>query len=323
MAGNGVSGPPAGQALAILLPPARLALVRTIAGLVVLGPLVGTIGATLLAVRQGGVSPWALWFFVGAYCLSTLGVTVGFHRHFAHRSFRAGPALQAAFVILGSSAAQGPLLFWVSTHRRHHQFSDTPDDPHSPHFPPSGGRGWWRGFLHGHLGWMFSPTMTNAIRFAPDIIRDRRVFNLQQRYALWIGLTLAFPPVVTIVLTQDLLTTVEVFLWAGPVRLLLVHHASWAVGSLSHLVGARPFRTDDRSTNNWWVALFAFGEGLQNNHHAFPRAARHAFQWWEPDISGLVIQGLAALGLLTDLNRPTPEMLAARRRTATLEIPCP
>ena len=166
------------------------------------------------------------------------------------------------------------------------------------------------------IGWMFSGEMTNAVRFAPDILRDRRIFTLQRYYLLWAAIVLVIPGVVGGLGTHSVYGGIEAFLWAGPVRLLLVHHASWAVGSISHLYGARPFPLPDQSANNFWVAVLAFGEGLQNNHHAFPRAAHHGFRWWEPDLSGLVINGLERIGLIWDVNRPSAAALAHRRRSA-------
>jgi stearoyl-CoA desaturase (delta-9 desaturase) len=301
------------QPLTIRLPPARLKIMRLIAALVIGGPLLG-VGLAVGLFAAHGVGTVALIGFAVTYAASTLGVTLGFHRYFAHRAFRTGRTMQAVFVILGSCAMQGPLLYWVATHRRHHQFSDGPCDPHSPHTTGDRELTGWAGLWHGHLGWMFSGEMTNPLRFAPDILRDRRIFLMQRYYLLWATLVLLIPGIVGGLVTQSLYGGLETFLWAGPVRLLLVHHASWAVGSISHMYGARPFPLPDHSANNLWVAVLAFGEGLQNNHHAFPRAAHHGFRWWEPDLSGLVLNGLEWIGLVWDVNRPAPAALAARRR---------
>lgn len=299
--------------LAMAPPPDRLALIRFVVAAVVAGPVLGALAAFALAATQG-ISKLEIWAFAIAYSLTTLGVTIGFHRHFAHRTFKTSRAMQVAFVILGSMALQGSLLYWASTHRRHHKYSDTVDDPHSPHFdqgqPIHGLRSLWRG----HIGWMFAASLTNPVRFAPDIIRDPLIFRVQQHYGLWALLGLVLPPILVAPFAADAWQLLGVFLWAGPVRLLAVHHASWAVGSISHMWGSRPFETGDRSANNWWVALFAFGEGLQNNHHAFPWAAHHGFRWWEPDLSGVVIDMLAACRLIWDVNRPSRDALRDRRR---------
>lgn len=306
--------------LTVTPPPARTRLIRTVTAAVIIGPGIGCIAAVALAIRYG-VSAAAIVEFVVAYVLTTLGVTLGYHRHFTHRSFRTSRAMQAVFVVLGANALQGSLLYWVSTHRRHHQFSDTADDPHSPHNRGGQSLGPLDGFWHGHIAWMFSRDVTNAMRFAPDILRDPFVFALQSRYGLLALIGLVLPALVGGLWSGTAYGALEMFLWSGPVRLLAVHHASWAVGSISHLYGQRPFDTGDHSANNFWVALFAFGEGLQNNHHAFPRAARHAFRWWEPDLSGLVIAGLERARLIWDVNRPTPAQLTAARRDSTLAKP--
>ena len=297
--------------------PERLRLIRSITFAVVAGPWLGS--ALLVASwALAGVRTASLVALAIGYALGTLSVTIGFHRYFAHRAFTASRPVAIAFVILGSMSAQGPLLYWVATHRRHHQFSDTVDDPHSPHFrgggPCHGAAGAW----HSHIGWMFDDAATNALRFAPDILRDRTIFTLQSRYGLWILVGLLVPPLATLPFTRDPTTLLQVFLAAGPLRLALVHQASWAVGSLCHMRGARPFDTGDRSANNFWVALVAFGEGLQNNHHAFPRSAAHGLRWFEPDLTWLVLRGLAAVGLIGNLHRPSRSLVASRRRPRTV-----
>lgn len=315
MSVSDTSGPSPQAALPLTSTPprSRLRVIRLITATVVIGPPLGALAALALAAVYG-FNAIDLSALAVAYALTTLGVTVGFHRHFAHRTFKTSRVLQAVFVILGSMAMQGSLLYWVSTHRRHHQYSDTADDPHSPHF--EGGRpiSGWRGFWHGHYGWMFSSRITSPVRFAPDLIRDRFIFKTQEHYALWAALGLLGPPAIALLASHNALTALEVFLWAGPVRITLVHQASWAVGSISHLWGTRPFATRDRSANNWLVAALAFGEGLQNNHHAFPWAAHHGFRWWEPDLSGVVIDLLSAIRLIWDVNRPSRAALNAKRR---------
>jgi stearoyl-CoA desaturase (delta-9 desaturase) len=311
----------------VALTPSRRRLFRSVTGAVIVAPLVGTIVAFWLAATSG-VATGSIAACAFGYCLTTMGITIGYHRYFCHRSFRTGRLMDAVFVVAGSMAAQGSLLYWVSTHRRHHQFSDAIGDPHSPHVGDDGRLGRWSGLWHAHIGWMFSPKMTNAIRYAPDIIRDPFILRLQQRYALWTAVGLVLPAVLGGLVGGNWYTVLEVFLWAGPVRLFFVHNASWAVGSISHMYGRRPFVTDDDSRNNLLMAVIAFGEGLQNNHHAFPKAARQAIRWWEPDLNGWIIALLAYAGLVWDVNRPTAHALTARRRKPqsalpTIEEECP
>ena len=288
---------------------------RLIAGITIIGPFAGTLLALLLGLRYG-VSAAALGIFAVMFPLSALGISLGFHRHFTHRGFRTSRPLSVILLILGSMAMQGSLLYWTATHRRHHAFSDTEDDPHSPHHHGGAMLGWWQGLWHAHIGWMFDAEVTNAMRFAPDLIRDQRLFRLQQHYLSWAALGLVIPAVAGLLLTGTAYGMLEGFLWGGPVRLLIVHHANWAVGSLSHLYGRRPFETGDHSANNMLVAIISFGEGLQNNHHAFPTSARHAIEWWEPDITGWVIGGLERLGLIWDVKHPSAEAISAHRRPA-------
>jgi stearoyl-CoA desaturase (delta-9 desaturase) len=299
--------------IAVVLRPSARHVIRVIAAVVVGGQVIGTIAALWLAVVYG-VSIVSLMLFFVLYVWTTLSVTIGFHRHFAHRSFRTTRWMRGVFVIGGSMAYQGPLVYWVSTHRRHHQFSDVPGDPHSPHLHSGGVRGWWLGFWHSHVGWLFAPDISNAPRFVPDILSDPHVFRMQQRYIVWALLGLALPAVVGLLASGTAYGALEGFLWGGPVRLFVVSNVSWAVGSVSHLWGRRPFETHDHSANNFWVSLLAFGEGLQNNHHAFPAAARHAFHRWEPDLSGWVIGHLERLGLIWDLKHPTPAAIEHKRR---------
>ena len=296
---------------AIAVVPAQVALrtLKLIAGITVIGPFLGTLLALALAWRNG-VSPAALWIFAVMFPLTALGISVGFHRLFAHRAFSTSRWLRTTLLILGSMAMQGSLLYWVATHRRHHQFSDTPDDPHSPHYAGPKQLGYWGGLWHGHIAWMFASEVSNAARFCPDILRDGAIFRLQKRYLLWVGLGLALPAVAGLAASGTWYGALEGFLWGAAVRLLVVHHAYWAVGSLSHLRGSRRFETRDRSANNYLVALISFGEGLQNNHHAFPTSARHALRWFEPDVAGWVIGLAERTGLVWDVKHPSPAQIA-------------
>jgi stearoyl-CoA desaturase (Delta-9 desaturase) len=302
--------------IAVTPAPEAVRTMKLIAGLTVVGPIFGSAIAFALAWRYG-VSTWAIVLAVVMFSLTNLGVTVGFHRHFAHRTFRTSRGMRILFVILGSMAMQGTLLYWVATHLRHHQFSDTELDPHSPHFKGEHQLGYWGGLWHGHIGWMFADEVSNAARFCPDLLRDQEIFRLQQRYLTWAALGFAIPTVIGFLISGfSLYGALEGFLWGGAVRLLALHHAAWAVGSISHLHGRRPFDTRDRSTNNYLVALFSFGEGLQNNHHAFPTSARHGLRWWEPDIAGWAILLGKQGGLFWEVKHPSPAQIENKRVAA-------
>jgi len=298
--------------------PKAVQIQRTIAFGVVVLPLFGACAA-LYAAGQGTIALAEVGIFVGMYFVGMLGITLGFHRCFAHRSFKAGPVLRAFLAILGSMSAQGPLLWWVATHRCHHAYSDQPGDPHSPHLIGPVSLTGWRGFWHGHIGWMFSEEQADWVRFCPELIKEPLLFRVHRLYPLWLLIGLLIPTLLGGLLIGGAWGFFSGFLWGGLVRIFCVNHALWCVGSISHLYGGRPFqhRTLDQSANNWFVALVAFGEGNQNNHHAFPSSAKHGIEWWQPDFTYRVIGLLGLLGWIRDIKSPTKSTLemAARRPT--------
>lgn len=276
-------------------------------------PLLGSFAALILAV-QIGVSAVDIWLLLIMYFLTAIGVTVGLHRHFAHCSFQAHQTVKIILAVLGSMAAEGPLNYWVATHRRHHKYSDTPGDPHSPFIKEDKKLGFLEGLWHSHVGWTFNHELTNTFIFAKDMVRDPIMNKISQLYYLWLFLGVAIPGVIGGMISGTWMGALTGTLWGGFLRIFLQHHLGfWTVGSLAHLLGNRPFHTDDYSRNNLWVALFTCGE-WHNNHHAFPNAAIHSFQWWQLDMGGLVIQLLEKLGLVWDLKMPTDKMIAAKKR---------
>jgi stearoyl-CoA desaturase (delta-9 desaturase) len=275
-------------------------------------PFLGTVGALALWVyRPLASSDFALLAIL--YVLTSLGITVGFHRHFAHRSFQARPALRAALGIFGSMAAQGTLIYWAATHRRHHQFAEQALDPHSPYLQEGGeGLGWLRGFWHSHLGWMLESRMTNTVRFVPDLIRDPLVSRVSELFPVWVLLGLLLPAVLGGLLSASWMGALTGFLWGGLVRMFLVHHMMWTSGSTAHMIGTSPFDTPDRSTNNFLLALPNLGEAWHNNHHAFPHSAVFGLRWWQLDAGGWAIRVFERLGWAWDVKAPSGETVADR-----------
>jgi stearoyl-CoA desaturase (delta-9 desaturase) len=286
---------------------------RRIALAVVVLPFLGFVAATALAIRKG-IGVVEICSLAIMYLLTMGGVSIGFHRYFAHRAFEAGPRTTAVLAVLGSMAAQGPILFWVAMHRRHHAFSDKPGDPHSPHVNCPKRFGTILGLWHAHIGWMFTEDLPDWVSFAHDHMHDRRIFRIHRLYFLWVAAGLLLPAIVAGVLTRSWYGAWLGLLWGGFVRAFLVNQASWCVGSVCHYFGTQPFETHDHSANNYLVALVTFGEGLQNNHHAFPSAARHGLAWWEPDLSGVVIRLLASAGLVWDMRHPATGAIARLRK---------
>jgi stearoyl-CoA desaturase (Delta-9 desaturase) len=276
--------------------------------------LAGIVAAALLTLAGRPISALDLGLFAGFFLAIGLGVTVGFHRHFTHRAFKATPATRAALAILGCMAAQGPVVFWVALHRLHHEFADRPGDPHSPNLAGGSFRQRAKGLLHAYIGWTMRHEVPNANFYARDLLTDRRLMWINRRYYRWVALGLALPTALGGLIAGSSMGAAEGLIWGGLIRLFAVHNIIWWITSLAHVAGHRDYLCGDRSTNNLWIALPTLGEGWHNNHHSFPSAAVLRFEWWQIDLSGMVIRLLERCGLAWDVNAPTHAALAARRR---------
>jgi stearoyl-CoA desaturase (delta-9 desaturase) len=261
-------------------------------------------GVSWLDLAIGGA------FFV----VSTLGVTVGYHRYFTHGSFRAKRALRIALAIAGGLAAQGPVIGWVADHRRHHAFSDRDGDPHSPWLFGTSPVALARGFWHAHMGWLFGRDKTNVDRFAPDLAADRDLRVVDRLFPLWVVVSLLLPPLLGGLITMSWWGALTAFLWAGLARISFQHHVTWSVNSVCHMIGERPFASRDRSANFWPLAILSMGESWHNTHHADPTSARHGAQRGQLDISARVIWVFEKLGWAWNVRWPTEKRLAALAR---------
>lgn len=249
-----------------------------------------------------------LWLATG------LGLTVGFHRLFAHRAFATGPRVAVGLMVLGSMAGRGSGFSWAAMHRRHHECADHAGDPHSPNLIGNGRFPRLRGFLHAHLTWMTRHDYPNVGHYIPDLLRHGRLAVANRRYYRWVVLGLAIPAAVGALSQQNLGGILTGLLWGGAVRMFLVEQTMSSINSLMHLIGTRQFSTiDDGSRNLGWLALASWGEGWHNNHHAFPNSAAFGLSWRQPDPGLWVIRALVALGLAWDVRTPTPQRIAARR----------
>jgi stearoyl-CoA desaturase (delta-9 desaturase) len=281
---------------------------RRIALVTVITPLLAIFVAIFL-LWDRGVDGLDLGLLAFMYLLTGLGIVLGFHRLFTHRSFKCVLPVKVLLGILGCMAAEGPIYFWAACHRHHHQCSDSEGDPHSPH---THGEGWWaalRGLWHAHAGWMFSHAPENYRRLVPDLLRDRDVAWIDRYYFLWIAAGLLFPALVGWAVTQSGWGFLQGLLWGGFVRIFLVHHTTWSINSICHLFGASPFSTPDESRNNAVCAALTFGEGWHNNHHAFPSSSRHGLFWWQVDLAYVTLRLLRTCGLAWDLVVPSPEQI--------------
>src|SRR4051794_22816014 len=247
--------------------------------------------------------------FVPFYCLAGLGITIGYHRYFTHGSFKANRALKIALAIMGSTALQGPVVDWVADHRRHHAFSDRDGDPHSPWLFGTGPAALAKGFWHAHTGWLFDRDNTNAQRFAPDLLADEDLVRINERFVLWTVLSLLAPAALGGLLTLSWQGALSAFFWAGLVRVAFLHHVTWSVNSVCHMIGDRPFAARDRSANFWPLAILSFGESWHNLHHADPTCARHGVRRGQIDISARLIRVFEKFGWATNVRWPSRQRL--------------
>ncbi|MFJ5266393.1 acyl-CoA desaturase [Streptomyces sp. NPDC088387] len=272
-----------------------------------------------------GLAGWLLWgslihpadvvLALVMYVLTGLGITVGFHRGLTHGGYRAVRPVRVALAVAGSMSFQGDVIGWVATHRRHHAFTDRPGDPHSPYRYGTHLRGQLRGMLHAHVGWLFRNDPTPPERYAPDLLADPDIRAVSRAFPLLCLLTLALPLGAGWAIGGTWVHGATALLWAGFVRIALLHHVTWSVNSLCHMIGDRPFRTrrHDRATNLWPLALLSFGESWHNLHHSDPTSARHGVDRGQIDPSAGVIRLLERLGWVDDVRWPTPARVADRR----------
>jgi stearoyl-CoA desaturase (delta-9 desaturase) len=288
-------------------------LYRTITGIVMVAPV-----ACLLVAMWQAWNEALHWYdlvvFAVTYVPIGLGVTIGFHRHLTHRSFKTSPFLRGVLAALGSAAIEGPVISWVADHRKHHTFSDRRGDPHSPHVDHGlGWRGEARGLAHAHVGWLFLHSQrAPAERYASDLLADPVIRFVNTTSLLWILLGLAVPFGLGVALGDSIAAGLTGLLWGGAVRVFVLHHVTYSINSLCHYYGRQQYETDDHSRNLAWLSLASLGEAWHNNHHAFPTSAFHGLHRYELDPSALVITLLERTGLVWDVVRISPGRQAAR-----------
>jgi stearoyl-CoA desaturase (delta-9 desaturase) len=291
---------------------ARRRFERAVACLVVTAPVAGVALALALPAHPTRID---LSLLLGFYLLTMLGLTAGLHRLFSHRSYQASLPVKLGLAIAAGMAIEGPIVRWVAQHRRHHAHSDRPGDPHSPVAEPASSP--WRRLRalgRAHVGWMLAGERIMAKRYAPDLLRDPAIRVLDRLYPLWVLMSLALPAMLGHLAGGSASSG---FLWGSLVRIAFVHQASWAINSLGHSWGSRPFLTGEGSRNNALLAVLTLGEGWHNNHHAFPTSARHGLHRWQLDPTAAVIEALARLRLASDVKHPEPKTLVSKERKAS------
>jgi len=253
--------------------------------------LLALLGAVTFSWKAFAVAS-AIWWVTGS-----LGIGLGFHRGLTHQGFQARPWVRRLLTVCGTLAVQGGPIAWVAGHRMHHAHSDRELDPHNSR----------RGFWWAHVGWIVrrDPRLgdfKNYRQYAKDLVEDRFVLVLDRTYVLLqvaLGLLLLWWGGWSFVI------------WGIFVRLVFSWHCTWLVNSAAHMFGYQSYDSRDDSRNCWWVALLSFGEGWHNNHHAFPRSARHGLRWWELDMNYMAIRMLETFGLVWNV-RVGDHMRAAR-----------
>jgi stearoyl-CoA desaturase (delta-9 desaturase) len=250
------------------------------------------------------------------YGISGLGISVGYHRCFTHRSFKPRRALRVALAVAGSLAVEGSPAQWVANHRRHHAFADRDGDPHSPWRYGTTPYAVFKGLIHAHVGWMLRRELSNRARFAPDVSADRDLRVVGLLFGPLAAVSLLGPALIGGLVSGTWTGALTGFFWAGLMRMALLHHVTWSVNSVCHVFGKHPFATRDRAANFWPLALLSFGESWHNSHHADPSAARHGVLPGQIDLSARVIWLFERLRWVHDVHWPQDGGWSSRRRSA-------
>src|SRR5205807_2460652 len=204
-------------------------------------PLIGLIVAIAL-LWDRAIGPLELGLMAGTYVITCLGVTLGYHRMFTHRAFESSRTFRAVIAVLGSMAVEGSVITWVADHRKHHAFTDQDGDPHSPHLSGPGFWGGVKGLWHAHIGWLFETVGTaERERFAADLVKDRVVKAVDKLFWVWVVLGFVIPFTLGWIAAGGRGTALTALLWAGSVRVFLLHHVTWSISSACHLSGRKRF----------------------------------------------------------------------------------
>ena len=289
-----------GQERPVVHPAQKLVTVAIVAG-----PLIG-LAVVIPWLWGGAVNLSDILLALGLYALTGFGITIGFHRLFTHSGFTPNRPLRITLAVLGSMAVEGSVTSWVATHRRHHMFSDHAGDPHSPHRYGDHGPALLRGLAFSHVGWLFVSDASDASRYAPDMLRDRDIRRIDRLFPVLALGSLAIPFLIGFCLSGTLVGALTALVWAGLVRMALLHHVTWSVNSLCHTFGRRPEATADRSTNLWALAIVSLGDNWHNTHHAHPSWARHGAGPGMLDPSAWVIRRFEQFGWATKVRWPRP-----------------
>jgi stearoyl-CoA desaturase (delta-9 desaturase) len=265
-------------------------------------PLAGSIAAPFW-IYENSISWIEITAFLWGYAIIGLGIGLGFHRYFSHKSYKPKRWIAWLLGAAGSMAFQGSVLRWIADHRRHHAHTDDCGDVHSPYVDEHcEDTSTWTGLFHAHIGWMFDSSVTDYKVFAKDLLRDPLVMFFHKTHWLWPALSLVLPWAYGYAL-GGVQHAWGCLLIGGCLRTTVFHNVVWAVNSIGHTWGYETYTQGNNSKNNQVLALLTFGDGWHNNHHQFPRSAFHGLTDKELDINGLIITGLEKAGLVSDVVR--------------------
>ncbi|GAA4485991.1 acyl-CoA desaturase [Actinoallomurus oryzae] len=285
---------------------------KVLMGVFIAVPLLAVVAAVPFAWGWGlGWTDLAIMFVM--YGVSGLGVTVGYHRHFTHGSFKAKRPLRIAMAIAGGLSIEMSVIDWVAVHRRHHKYSDQENDPHSPWRFGNDWRALTKGLIWAHMGWLFDSRRTSPTKFCPDLVADKDMRRISRFFPGLVAISLLLPAALGGLLTMSWWGALTGFFWGALVRVSLLHHVTWSINSICHAMGEEEFEARDKSRNVWWLAIPSFGESWHNLHHADPTCARHGVLPGQLDSSARTIWLFEKLGWVWDVRWPNPERLANKR----------
>jgi stearoyl-CoA desaturase (delta-9 desaturase) len=251
-------------------------------------------GVLLVPFHWGLVPLWAASHFLRA-----IGLTLAFHRYFAHRAFQMSRATRFAWAWIGTSAMQKGPLWWAGNHVDHHKYADREGDPHSPRLS---------GFYYAHIGWFLDDAKWERVSQANPVLRDfgsvPEIAFLDRWYIV---------PPLTLAVAMFAMGGFPWLFWGFCLPTMTLAHATFAINTVNHLWGSRRFDTIDESRNNPITAFFAVGEGWHNNHHRYQRSARNGFYWWEFDPTWYAIKAMSWVGLAWDI-QPVPARIYEEAR---------
>lgn len=274
-------------------PPRRF--IDKLSTVLTVGVHLACVGIFFVPLSRGVVA-----FALGSYVVRMFAITAGYHRYFSHRSFKTTRAFQFLLALLGTMSMQNGPLWWASWHRRHHRYSDTPEDAHSAR---NGG------FYHAHIGWFLEGGGEN-----PDLSNVRDLTRYPELRWLekykWI-------PLVSYGVLCFVFAGGSGLFWGFFCSTIVLLHATACINSLAHVWGTRRFETNDDSRNNLWLALLTLGEGWHNNHHYRMSSTKQGVAWWEIDMTWLILRALSLVGIVWDLR--THESIARGRAARRAE----